>query len=98
MPSLLGINEAQEIADAAKGELESALDSTRQSIDDLSDQKFQILTGSLTDFVDTFSQIKNVDVGETDLSNYELSEMHNVVVQIKKVHASIISHWTLFGR
>ena len=80
--------EAKEIVDSAKEKFEMFRDSAQSAIENLGDQKFAILTGSLTDFVDSFSQIKNVDISETNLSSNELTQMQDVVIKVQGTNLS----------
>ena len=54
-------NEAKKIAKDADERLESAKQSTNAVISELGKTKIGIMSGSMKHFVDTFSQIKNVD-------------------------------------
>ena len=58
-------SEAQDIAKRAEGKIKESQEDTKTAIEDLGEQKIEVLSGSINDFVTTFEQIKNVEFQES---------------------------------
>lgn len=79
--------EAQDIAKKAEEKIKKTKDYTAKTIESLGRKKIDILSGSVTDFVAAFEQIKNIDFQESE----GLDELKNFnpqspgFIQLKKV-------------
>lgn len=54
-------SEAQDIAKRAERKIKESQEDTKTAIEDLGQQKIEVLSGSINDFVETFERIKNVE-------------------------------------
>jgi len=67
--------EAQDLYDTAKSELEQTRETTQSTMEDLGELKFSSYRDSIIPFVESFSKIKNIDFSDSNLNHGELPKI-----------------------
>ena len=93
------INEdAQKIANDTENKIDMARESTNEEIMSLGEAKIEILSGSLNDFVESFSRLKNVElsdsVGMEELRGFNLNSQDFIDIKDASFHAKELASGT----